>query len=82
MLSINIGDTVLLTKGDASIFDKVAGFSVGKDYQGNNVVLHIKTEQGLGVNLGAEYRMYEDSVWTVDEVNCSAPEYTLAEQAI
>jgi RNA:NAD 2'-phosphotransferase (TPT1/KptA family) len=82
MLSLNIGDTVLLTKGEATIFDKVAGFSVGKDYQGSNVVLYVKTEQGLGVKLGAEYRMYENEVWTVDEVNCCAPEYTLAEQAI
>jgi hypothetical protein len=74
MLSLNIGDTIYLTKNDASIFDKVAGFSVGKDYQGNHVVLYVTTEQGVGVYLGAEYRMYEDKVWTVDEVNGSAPE--------
>lgn len=79
MLSLHIGDTVLLTKGDASVFDKVAGFTVGKDYQGSNVVLYVKTEQGLGVKLGAEYRMYENDVWAVDEVNGSAPDYILDE---
>lgn len=79
MFRLNIGDTIYLTKGEAFIFDKVASFSVGQDYQGNAVVLYVKTEQGLGVKLGAEYRMYVDDVWTVDKINGSAPEYILVE---
>lgn len=79
MLKLNIGDTIYLTKGEAFIFDKVAGFSVGKDYKGNSVVLYVKTDEGLGLKLGAEYRMYEDDVWTVETVNGSEPEYILVE---
>lgn len=88
MLSLNIGDKVLLTKSgkDVSVFDIVKEYRVGSDVDGNPAVVYLMLENIGWVKITAEDsydQVYQpEKIWTVDEVNCSAPEYTLAEQAI
>ena len=87
MLSINVGDKVYLTKSgqDVSVFDIVKEYRVGSDVDGNPAVIYLDLKNVGWVKIAMEDsydQVYQpEKIWTVDEVNGSAPEYTLAEQA-
>ena len=79
MLHINIGDTVYLTKGNASITDTVEKFTVGTDIDGEECVLSVRLKELCqDITLSKEVK-WSAEPWTVDEVNCESPVYTMPE---
>ena len=85
MFKLSIGDTIYLANEllDSSVIGKVTSYTVGNDINGEEVILtvHLKGITSFKLAKSNSWTT-NDEVWTVDEVNGSAPEYTLAEQAI
>lgn len=85
MLQIKVGQRILLVKGDASITDTVIGYSVGYTKDGEVAVLGVKLENTPTAYypLAKKYSIDSDSdLWTVDEIDCCAPEYVFDEVAV
>jgi len=79
MLRINIGDTIYLTKEDASITDTVDGYWVGRDEDGNQAVVGVRLKVADNYYRLTKKYSFSDDVWTVDEVNGESPIYSVKE---
>jgi len=82
MFKLSIGDTIYLANETlaSSVIGKVTHYTVGKDINGEETILTVSVEGVTSFKLAKSNSWTTDTeLWTVDEVNSCAPEYTLAE---
>ena len=82
MFKLSIGDRIYLANDstDSSVIGKVTSYTVGKDINGEEVILTVSLEGITSFKLAKKHSWVTDEeVWTVDEVNDCAPEYIISE---
>lgn len=82
MFKLSIGDTIYLANDstDSSVIGKVTHYTVGKDINGEELILTVSLEGITSFKLAKSNSwISDDEVWTVDEVNSCAPEYVMPE---
>lgn len=78
MFKLSIGDTIYLANEslDSSVIGKVTSYTVGNDINGEEVILTVHLKGITSFSLAkARSWVSDDDIWTVDEVNGSAPEW-------
>ena len=84
MFKLSIGDTIYLANDstDSSVIGKVTHYTVGKDVNGEELILTVSLEGITSFKLAKSNSWTTDNeLWTVDEVNGSAPEWTRDDEA-
>jgi hypothetical protein len=82
MFKLSIGDTIYLANDvlDSSVIGKVTSYTVGKDINGEELILTVHLEGITSFKLAKSNSWNNDKdIWTVDEVNGSAPKWTMPE---
>jgi hypothetical protein len=82
MFKLSIGDTIYLANEltDSSVIGKVTSYTVGKDINGEELILTVHLKGITSFSLAKTHSWTSDEdIWTVDEVNSCAPEYVMPE---
>jgi hypothetical protein len=82
MLSLKVGDTIYLSRGEATVFDKVSKLLIGSDVDGNSAVIKVYLaviDEWFQLVPSSSYEAKYNAIWEVDEVNGNSPDYILDE---
>jgi hypothetical protein len=82
MFKLSIGDTIYLANEltDSSVIGKVTSYTVGKDINGEELILTVDLKGITSFALAKKRSWTSDKdIWTVDEINGSAPEWIMPE---